>query len=300
MRLIRRPFRGREDFAAIMQLGLHAPVEQFSATALPYQLSSWALDEVENVGLWVDESGELMVFALLQVPFTSLIYLIHPYVETDRAEEAIFAWAVQRGQAIALSNHEPFTLTVLVAQANAQTADRVRRWGFARREPGRVLLVQTLAADRLFPTLPTGFHLRHLRGADEAVVATTLLAAAFSINTVSETWRRRILQRSEYIPELDVVVEAPDGRLASFCLCWLNPNGQIGQIEPMGTHPDFQRLGLGQAALLEGLRRLQALGATTAYVGTSATNVRSLPLYHSVGFRLHHAKASYQRTFLPA
>jgi ribosomal protein S18 acetylase RimI-like enzyme len=67
----------------------------------------------------------------------------------------------------------------------------------------------------------------------------------------------------------------------------------------MGTHPEFQRLGLGRAALLEGLRRLQTYGAATAYVGTSAANHRSQGLYQSAGFRLHHRKLAYQRRFLP-
>jgi ribosomal protein S18 acetylase RimI-like enzyme len=147
--------------------------------------------------------------------------------------------------------------------------------------------------------LPPGFSLRHLYGQAEVAAAADLLAAAFQIDTVTPVWRQRILERADYLPELDVVVEAPDGRLAAFCLCWLNPNGQIGQIEPMGTHPGFQRLGLGRAALLEGLCRLQQLGAHTAYVGTSASNVRSLPMYRSTGFRLHHYKLSYQRTFSP-
>jgi hypothetical protein len=64
MHLIQRPFRGPLDFAAIMALAVQTPVEQLSATALPYQLSSWALDTAENVGLWEDGTARLVGFAL--------------------------------------------------------------------------------------------------------------------------------------------------------------------------------------------------------------------------------------------
>ncbi len=296
---IQQSFIGPADFPAIMALTAQAPVEQCSVTALPYQLSSWAFDTSDNIGLWVDQSGRLVGFAVLQIPFANLHYALHPSVAGDALEAALFAWVVQRAQQMANQSGQPFTFTINVAERLAPTLDHLRALGFAREDPGRVLLARRLDETVNAPQLPEGFVLRHLQGEAEVADATALLAAAFNITTVTVEWRRRILQRSEYRPELDVVVVAPDQRLAAFCLCWLHPEGALGQIEPMGTHPDFQRLGLGRAALLEGLRRLQAHRATLAYVGTSAGNFRSLGMYHSVDFTLHHHKLSYTQTFLP-
>jgi len=44
--------------------------------------------------------------------------------------------------------------------------------------------------------------------------------------------------------------------------CWLDSQGSeiIGQIEPLGCHPDFRRYALGRLALAEGLRRMRAHG----------------------------------------
>ena len=56
-------------------------------------------------------------------------------------------------------------------------------------------------------------------------------------------------------------------------------DGRFGYIEPVATDPRYRRLGLGKAAVLEGLRRCGALGARVAYVGSD-------PLfYQALGFK---------------
>ena len=42
-----------------------------------------------------------------------------------------------------------------------------------------------------------------------------------------------------YRADLDCVVEAPDGRLAAYCLAWLDEANAAGELEPVGTHPEF-------------------------------------------------------------
>jgi hypothetical protein len=39
---------------------------------LPYRLSSWALDDPANVGLWVDENQQFVAWAALQSPFWAI------------------------------------------------------------------------------------------------------------------------------------------------------------------------------------------------------------------------------------
>jgi GNAT superfamily N-acetyltransferase len=51
-------------------------------------------------------------------------------------------------------------------------------------------------------------------------------------------------------------------------------------FEPVATVPAHQRRGLGKALLLEGLRRLQRMGATRAFV--EGHNVAANALYGSV------------------
>ncbi len=82
-----------------------------------------------------------------------------------------------------------------------------------------------------------------------------------------------------YKKDLNVVVEAPDGNFASYCGMWYEPVHKIAMVEPVCTDPDYRRMGLGNTAVLEGIRRCGVLGATVAYVGSTQ------PIYLSMGFR---------------
>jgi ribosomal protein S18 acetylase RimI-like enzyme len=84
---------------------------------------------------------------------------------------------------------------------------------------------------------------------------------------------------------LDLVAVAPDGAFASYCICWLDPANRTGEFEPVGTRPAFRGKGIGKLLMLEGLRRLKALGARTAIVYSVGDNTASIRLYESVGFR---------------
>ncbi len=89
-----------------------------------------------------------------------------------------------------------------------------------------------------------------------------------------------------YRANLDCVVEAPDGSLVAYCLAWLDEANGVGELEPVGTHPDYRRRGLASAVCRFALHRLQEEGATRAVVysiaGTEAT-----ALYESIGLRQH-------------
>ncbi len=93
-------------------------------------------------------------------------------------------------------------------------------------------------------------------------------------------------QSPVYDCEHDIIVVAPDGRVAAFCVFWLDPVNKVGLFEPVGTHPDFQRKGMGRALMLESLRRVKAQGMETAIVCADHDNAAAQRLYESVGFRM--------------
>ena len=85
-----------------------------------------------------------------------------------------------------------------------------------------------------------------------------------------------------YRRDLDLIAVAADGEFAAFATVWFDDVTRTGAFEPVGTAPEHQRKGLGKAIMTEGLRRLQHLGATLAYVGSFNTAAHAL--YASVGF----------------
>jgi ribosomal protein S18 acetylase RimI-like enzyme len=56
---------------------------------------------------------------------------------------------------------------------------------------------------------------------------------------------------SGYPAGWDMVVVDPAGRLAAFCIGWLDCENADGYLEPVGTHPEFQRQGLGRTLLAD-------------------------------------------------
>ena len=95
-------------------------------------------------------------------------------------------------------------------------------------------------------------------------------------------WYRNIQRAPLYRRDLDLVAVAPNGEFAGFCTIWYDPDTCTASLEPVGTHPDHQRKGVGKALLTEGLRRLRPMGATLITVDSYSE--RAGALYASVGF----------------
>ncbi|MFE5898225.1 GNAT family N-acetyltransferase [Streptomyces sp. NPDC056488] len=70
----------------------------------------------------------------------------------------------------------------------------------------------------------------------------------------------------------------------------------VGEVEELSVRTDQQRLGIGRALLLDGLRSLRGQGATTARLFTGTSNPhRSYDLYESVGFRRQNEYVRYRK-----
>jgi ribosomal protein S18 acetylase RimI-like enzyme len=128
--------------------------------------------------------------------------------------------------------------------------------------------------------LPIGFEAHHVLES-EFEGRVNVHRDAFDPSKFTLTRYARVRSMLGYNPELDLVVSTPNNEFASFCLIWLS--GGVGYFEPVGTRAAFRRQGLGRAVILEGFRRLKALGAHSAMV-YSGTNNREF--YESCGFRV--------------
>ncbi len=136
------------------------------------------------------------------------------------------------------------------------------------------------------PALPEGFRFRTAGEAGpEAAVAAHVDAWANSAYT-AESYAG-VQGTPGYRDDLHILVEAPDGTMASSTIMWLDEANKSVEFEPVGTHPDYRRLGLGRAMLLHGMRRAQAAGAIHATVVCAGAPAQpeARGLYFGVGFR---------------
>ncbi|MGY0007611.1 GNAT family N-acetyltransferase [Micromonospora sp. I033] len=136
------------------------------------------------------------------------------------------------------------------------------------------------------PVLPDGFR---FRTADEAGPEAAVQAHldAWAPSTYTAEGYEGVRRAAGYRGDLHVLVEAPDGTMASSTIMWLDEANRTVEFEPVGTHPDYRRLGLGRAMLLHGMRLARAAGATHATV--ACLGAPGYPaargLYYSAGFR---------------
>lgn len=297
-----RPCDPRSDVPRILELVWAAPESQRHTVDLPYRLASWALDAWDNTRVWEDAGGRLLGFAIVQGPWSTVDYGLSAAGSAAGLEREILRWGAERGQTIADRRRKPFTLYIERSADGAEQAALLEAYGFSAGEGYEVVrLAVSLSSLPVSDqqALPTGFVVRPLHGDAEARAYMELHRAAFGTLNMTLEWRQRTLLMPGYTPETDLVTEAPDSRLAAFCINWLSPDGASAQVEPCGVHPDFQRHGLGRALLQESFRRLAARGVRRAWVETYAENDPARALYEAVGFRAEWRYVAHARTFKP-
>jgi ribosomal protein S18 acetylase RimI-like enzyme len=87
------------------------------------------------------------------------------------------------------------------------------------------------------------------------------------------------------VPQHEIFLTAPGGQVASYCIVWTDALNKEGHFEPVGTHADFQRKGLGRRLLYEAMRQLKAEGMEQASICTGNSNTPAIALYEAAGFR---------------
>jgi GNAT superfamily N-acetyltransferase len=142
-------------------------------------------------------------------------------------------------------------------------------------------------ADIEQPVLPTGFRFRTAIEVGPAA-AVQAHVAAWAPSTYSARSYECVRQTATYRGDLHILVEAPDGTMATSTIMWLDEVNKTAEFEPVGTHPAYRRLGLGRALLLHGMLLARTAGA--AHVTVACFGAPGRPaargLYYSVGFRM--------------
>ncbi len=137
------------------------------------------------------------------------------------------------------------------------------------------------------PHLPEGFNVRPISGLMDLNKRVDIHSIVWNPSKVTEESYRNIMMTYPYQNILDWVVELSDGEFVSYCLAWLDSKNSVGLLEPVGTHPDFHRLGLSRAVCLHALQELKNQGATSAFVNPRGDKAYPIPakLYGSLGFK---------------
>ena len=86
-----------------------------------------------------------------------------------------------------------------------------------------------------------------------------------------------------FLPELSVFAKSPDGVVAAYCRGTVDPVSGVSGIDPICTHPGYQKLGLGKAVVRTVFTRQRELGGRFAYIGSAPPPAPGTFLYRSLG-----------------
>ncbi len=164
------------------------------------------------------------------------------------------------------------------------TADLMAR-GFAA-AGGELELIIDVADEPQPAPLPPGFRLTDLTEVgDDAYIE--LHRAAWSDkrpSTYDPARHAAVKAMPQFDPALVTIAVAPDGQPAACCILWHDAQSATAEIEPLGTHHNFRRLGLATAIVREAFRRAWQSGSRQVLVWNDpSTNPAAYGLYTGAG-----------------
>ncbi|NTW21775.1 MAG: GNAT family N-acetyltransferase [Nostocales cyanobacterium W4_Combined_metabat2_030] len=303
--LMMRPFLGKTDLKAIADLvNTCDPIGQLdkdtSVAELEMQLEQPFFDKSKDVRLWEDDTGTLVGFGQISMPEPKqeidgfLYFYVHPKAQQEKLENAIIRWSEQRMREVRKQRHLPVKLR---SSSRDDLTDRIAVLEEHKFSVDRAFLTMVRRLDDAIPTahLPDGFSLRPLAGEQEIKAWVECFNQSFidhwNHHDLTDTTVKSWLTKPNYRPDLNLVVVAPNGKIAAFCDASICPeeNARTGKKEGwinwLGTSRNFRKMGLGKAVLVAGMQALKTAGMDTVKLAVDAESLTGATrLYESVGF----------------
>ena len=255
----------------------------------------------EYIRLWHDDEGKLVGYAILGED-PSFDWQVLPEVEWAGIETEAMVWAETRVSELRKRDAQRWCGHFVsgVRQDNAKRIAFLEQHGFRLGgEFSEVNMLRSLDEPIPESTLPTGCQVRALAETGDTAnraEAEREVWLPWTVGNVSDDDYARLMRLPGYQRDLDVVAVAPDGVIAAYVNCWIDPVNRIGDFGPVGARPAYRRQGLTRAVLLEGLRRLKARGMDRVCVSTGVSNTPALRLYESIGFKIVNKYLEYVKT----
>ncbi len=307
MKATRRPYQHEDDYwrirAFLRQVFLLNDQRELSWHVA--RLDYWRWHGILNMGdgqldkdlfLWQTENGQIAGVlnpegagqAFLQVP---------PQLRTAKLENEMIATAEEH---LSAPSMEGRTLSIW-----ADSKDTLRQGVLKQRaytKGGWIESQWRRDLDDPIPAvpIPAGYTVRSLGAERELPARSWASWKAFHPDDPDGgydgwEWYLNIQSAPLYRRDLDLVAVASEGEIVSFATIWYDDATRSAYFEPVGTMLQHQRRGLARAVMSEGLRRLQRMGATRAFVSgyTPAANA----LYASVLSPVHDLSEVWTKTW---
>lgn len=249
---------------------------------------------LERIGVWEDD-GKIIAVANYESTLGEAFFQFHP--AHKNLKEEMLAYAEQNLFGISKKDGRKY-LAAYVNSSDEDFAALVKSRGYTRDAEGDRPTYK-FDIPQPFPAihLPDGFQLTSLADEPDWAKVHRVLWRGFDhgddvpMNEEELESRRKMFDTPKARRDLKIAVKAPDGNFVAFCGMFYEPTNQYAYVEPVTTDPAYRRMGLGKAAVLEGVRRCGELGAKVAYVGND------LPIYQSAGFKKVYVSECWLKYF---
>lgn len=255
----------------------------------------------EHIRLWQDDEGKLVGMAILGED-PSFDCQVSPEYEWRGIEAEAMAWAERRIAELHKDDAERWGGNYVsgARQDDLQRIAFLEQHGFRYSgEFAEVNMLRGLDEPIPEPVIPDGCQVRAIAETGEIsqrAAAQRKVWQPWTVGNVSDEDYARFMRLPGYHRDLDVVTVTADGVIAAYVNGWIDPVNRIGDLGPVGALPAYRRQGMTRAALLEGLRRMQARGMDRVCISTGVSNTPALRLYESIGFRIVNKYLDYVKT----
>ncbi|MCW5851545.1 MAG: GNAT family N-acetyltransferase [Anaerolineae bacterium] len=292
-----RPYQSTDDLRAVSALIRRAYARAPGWNAWSFaRFDIWAqrriADEVvrgccdwqPHMALWEDEAGRLVgavFFPDSVTPYRDLnaaVLLVDPYHRD--LWPTLLDWAEAHHDDLDLPDP---ALRVEVLDSNGVLTELLQSRGYSRLTAHFIRRAKTLDPTVREPvTLPPGFTIQTMKTKDQVERHLHAVKTVFNFEDTLPIYR--IVERARSsVPELALMVVAPNDEVAAFARLWLDTFNSVAEFEPVGTVPAYQKRGLAAALLAEGHNRLRAMGCRTATVDSWSESVGANTLYAAAG-----------------
>lgn len=239
----------------------------------------------DTTRLWT-RGGHLVGFAFVDES-NNLRFETDPAFPSEKLEKNIIDWCVLCMRKRNADTGREDTLDHSCGPENGQRIAFLEKHGFMLDSVRTLHYTRSLEEPIHEYPLPRGFSIRCAAGEQEVVKLVELHRAAFVTENMTVENRLSIMHAPQYDPALDFVAIAPNGELAAFCICGFEDEKvPEGYTDPIGTHPRYQKIGLGKAIVTAGMLALKRRGAVRVKLGTSSENLPMQRLAETLGFKV--------------
>jgi mycothiol synthase len=286
--------------------------DNYSADELKNEFEHPKLDKELDLRLWHNSNGELVGFGQIWRSNTeerfdaNLYFRVHPEVKQTGLSQEVLQWAETR-----VKLDENFQKLPTFIYTGNKSTDELKKATLEQAGYEVARYFYTMERDLNMPIpayqLPEGFKLDYVKTPEEVAEWVNAFNMSFIDHwnhhptTVEE--HSHWLNSPDFVPELDLVAVAPDGKFAAFCFCTIHKMENAhrgvkeGWIGMLGSVRNYRKLGFGKNMLLAGMQKLKDYGMDTAMLGVDSVNPSgAVGLYDSVGFKVRRTNVSYRKT----